>query len=130
MDREPNLPSQELPPEEKARRYDQIQRIVERFRGVDREWGGGFDDGFYPFERIAEVVSGRSGEETPIEALSLSDGSFNPLWQSGIRTVGDILGATEDGLLGIRNFGGGQLEEVRIALLDRGIIGAEAQEKE
>jgi DNA-directed RNA polymerase alpha subunit len=66
---------------------------------------------------MLEPIRARMDEDpdpTPIEELEMSVRSYNCLRLHGFKTVGEVMTATDDELLSLRNFGRKALAEVRI----------------
>ncbi len=61
-------------------------------------------------------------DETPIEELDLAVRTYNCLKRSNINTVGQLLALSKEKLLGIRNFGPQNYDEVRERLIARGFM--------
>jgi DNA-directed RNA polymerase subunit alpha len=87
---------------------------------------------FEPFTDLAEAAGlemGAGPEERstspdldlPIEALDLTERPRNCLKRAQINTVGELIGRSEEDLLGITNFGEKSLQEVLQRLDDRGL---------
>jgi len=75
---------------------------------------------------IAEELSAKLA--LPVSALELSVRSAHCLESDNIRTVGDLVGYTEEKLIKIRNFGQTSLEEIKRKLEDLGLtLGMEIQ---
>ena len=75
------------------------------------------------------LASGRvdaRAHDMPIEALELSQRTYNCLKRSQITKVGQILEMSEDELLALRNFGQKSLEELRSKLRQHGFLTDEA----
>jgi DNA-directed RNA polymerase subunit alpha len=70
---------------------------------------------------VSGVINPKANE-MPIEALELSQRTYNCLKRSQITKVGQILGMSEDELLALRNFGQKSLEELRDKLRQHGFL--------
>ncbi len=64
----------------------------------------------------------------PIEELDLSVRAYNCLKANDINTVGQLLAKRESELLSMRNFGKKSLDEIKLALVEKGFIAPENME--
>ena len=60
-------------------------------------------------------------DKIPIEAMDFSTRTYHVLKRSGIETVGELLEKYEFELIKIRNMGGRGLQEIKVALKERGL---------
>jgi len=67
-------------------------------------------------------------EELTIDELELSVRSYNCLMRAGIKTLGDLMGKSEEELGKIRNMGKISLQEIKGKLAERGLKPAEGEE--
>ncbi|MGQ9572645.1 MAG: DNA-directed RNA polymerase subunit alpha, partial [Dehalococcoidia bacterium] len=67
---------------------------------------------------------------TAIEDLNLSVRAYNCLKRSGLTTVGQVLGKSEDELLSLRNFGRKSYDELKTRLRELGFLPPETPEEE
>ena len=79
------------------------------------------DDGRDDDAYDAEDERVRSLMETPVEELELSVRSSNCLRNANIRTIGDLVGKTEDEIAKTRNFGKKSLDEIKSKLAERNL---------
>ena len=64
-----------------------------------------------------------------ITSLDLSVRAYNCLYHAGIRSVGDLVGKTEEEVKGIRSLGKRSLEEIREVLFEHGLDFAVPEEE-
>jgi DNA-directed RNA polymerase alpha subunit len=73
-------------------------------------------------KEVSGEVAGYLGDDEPIERLGLNTRSFNSFTRAGIETVGQLrkIAENDESLLGIRNIGPLQIENLRQKLKEHG----------
>jgi len=77
----------------------------------------------------ADLVLTPDKYDMPVENLELSMRAYNCLRRSGLMTMGQVLEASEEELLALRNFGRKSYDELRTKLDGLGILPLEEQEE-
>jgi DNA-directed RNA polymerase subunit alpha len=85
------------------------------FINFDEETIQGDDDGSEDLKGIQGILN------TPVEELELSVRSSNCLKNGNIRTIGELIGRSEDELSKVRNFGKKSLSEIKDKLKEWGL---------